>query len=74
MKSSVLFLTRFVFPATPMKAKKIEAFRRGWDSNPCVQSTLNKQSNALTTRPPRLIVFDKVCVSGRGYVAVKCKL
>ena len=25
--------------------------RRGWDSNPRVQSTL-EQSNALTTRPP----------------------
>ena len=28
--------------------------RRGWDSNPRVQSTLDQQSNALTTRPPRL--------------------
>ena len=27
--------------------------RRGWDSNPRGQSPLEKQSNALTTRPPR---------------------
>ena len=28
--------------------------RRGWDSNPRVQSTMDQQSIALTTRPPRL--------------------
>src|SRR4029434_2671271 len=29
--------------------------RRGWDSNPRVQSTMDEQSIALTTRPPRHI-------------------
>ena len=29
--------------------------RRGWDSNPRVQSTMDQQSIALTTRPPRHI-------------------
>ena len=33
--------------------KKISYKRRGWDSNPRGQSPMDKQSIALTTRPPR---------------------
>lgn len=33
--------------------KNLKKCRRGWDSNPRVHCTLDQQSNALTTRPPR---------------------
>ena len=35
--------------------KQTKQKRRRWDSNPRVQSTMDQQSIALTTRPPRLV-------------------